>query len=335
MRTRLIFYLSYSVNAALAGLIRARGRYDVLYATSPPLFVGGTALALSRLRRIPLVFEVRDLWPESAIALGELKSPRFIRWSTWLEESCYRRARRIVVVTEGIRQRLIERGIPEEKLALIPNGANTDLFRPDPEAGLALRQELGMGASFLVIYAGIHGVAQRLETVLEAADRLSQDPRIKFLFVGDGPCKADLLRLKEERRIENVTMLDSQPRKAIPAFLSAADVALVPLRRLELFKSAVPSKLFDAWACGCPVLLGIDGEARKVMERAQAGLCVEPESAEALVDAIRICADDPERCRRFGASGRRFVEQYYSRQAQARRMVALLEELQSKGNKRP
>jgi colanic acid biosynthesis glycosyl transferase WcaI len=326
-RTRMVFYLSYMVNAALAGLIRARGRYDVLCATSPPLFVGGAALALSKLRRIPLVFEVRDLWPESAVALGELKSSRFIRWATWLEERCYRRARRVIVVTEGIRTRLLERGFPETKLVLIPNGANTDLFCPLPEQGQALRDELGMGERFLVIYAGIHGVAQRLETVLEAASRLSGDSRVHFLFVGDGPCKADLLRLKAQLGLGNVTMLGSRPREAIPAFLSAADVALVPLRRLELFKSAVPSKLFDAWACGCPVLLGIDGEARRMLERAQAGLYVEPESAEAMVEAIAVCAADRERCRAYGANGRRFVEQHYSRQAQARRLVALLEGL--------
>ena len=147
MRTRLAFYISYMLNAALAGLLLARGRYDVIYATSPPLFVGGAALALSYLRHIPLVFEVRDLWPESAVALGELTNPCFIRWATWLEERCYARARRIIVVTQGIHDRLIERGLSAEKLVLIPNGANTDLFRPRPDEGAALRRELGLGTA--------------------------------------------------------------------------------------------------------------------------------------------------------------------------------------------
>ncbi|HEC36126.1 MAG TPA: glycosyltransferase WbuB [Anaerolineae bacterium] len=327
MRTRLAFYLTYMLNATLAGLVLARGRYDVVYATSPPLFVGGAALALSLLRRIPLVFEVRDLWPESAVALGELENPRFIRWATWLEECCYRRAWRIVVVTEGIRARLIERGIPSEKLALIPNGANTDLFHPQPEAGQSLRRELGLGDCFLALYAGIHGIAQGLETVLEAACRLADVPRIHFLFVGNGPRKADLLRLKEDLSLSSVTMLDAQPREAIPTYLSAADVALVPLRRLELFKNAVPSKMFDAWACGCPVVLSIDGEARRVLERAQAGVFVEPESAEAMAETIRALSTDSDRCRAYGRNGRRFVEAHYSRQAQARRLVELLEAL--------
>ena len=325
MRTRLAFYLSYMLNGTLAGL--ARGRYDVIYATSPPLFVGGAALALSFLRRIPLVFEVRDLWPESAVALGELRNPRFIRWATWLEERCYHRAHRVVVVTEGVRNRLVERGFPSEKLTLIPNGANTDLFHPQPEAGRALRSEMGLGDRFLILYAGIHGIAQGLETILRAARQLAGDPRIHFIFVGDGPCKADLLRLKQDINLSNVTMLDAQPRDAIPAYLSAADVALIPLRRLELFKGAVPSKMFDAWACGCPVVLSIDGESRQVLERAHAGVFVEPESAKAMAEAIRTLSTDRERCREYGANGRRFVEKYYSRQAQARQLVELLEAL--------
>lgn len=324
LRTRLAFYLTFMVNATLAGLLLARGPYDLLYATSPPLFVGGAALALSFLRRIPMVFEVRDLWPESAVALGELKSPRSIRWATRLEERCYRQARRIVVVTEGIRRRLLERGLPEEKLALIPNGANTELFRPQPEAGRMIRERLGLGDAFLVLYAGILGIAQGLEAVLEAAHLLRDRPEIRFLLVGDGPCKAELMRKKEELGLASVTFLDAQPREEMPAYFSAADVALVPLRRIDLFRSAVPSKMFDAWACGCPVLLGIDGEARAILERAQAGRYVEPENPGELASAVRELAAQRERCRELGANGRRFVEAHYSRQAQARALAELL-----------
>ena len=324
-KTRMTFYLSYMLNAVLAGLLLARGRYDVIYATSPPLFVGGAALVLSRLRRTPLVFEVRDLWPESAVALGELHNPRFIRWATALEEACYRRARRIVVVTAGMRARLIERGIPAAKLALIPNGANTELFQPQPQAGQQIRAALGLEDKFLIVYAGIHGIAQGLETALLAADRLRAEPTLHFLFIGEGPRKADLLALKTQLALPNVTLLEAQPREAIPAYLSAANVALVPLRRLELFKGALPSKLFDAWACACPVLLSIEGEARAVLEQARGGVYFPPEDAEALAEAIRQLANDPAACRRLGENGRAFVEAHYSRQAQARTLVALLE----------
>ncbi len=187
----------------------------------------------------------------------------------------------MVVVTEGIRQRLAERGFGD-KLALIPNGANTDLFRPDPAAGAALRAELGLAGKFIVLYAGIHGIAQGLETVLEAAAAACRRCRMCILCSSArGPKKAELLAMKERLGLANVTMLPERPRSDMPAFLSAADVALVPLRRLELFEGALPSKMFDAWACGCPVILSIDGEARRVLEQADAGLFVEPEDAGA------------------------------------------------------
>jgi glycosyltransferase involved in cell wall biosynthesis len=325
--TRILFYLSYMINATLAGLILARGRYDVIYATSPPLFVGGAALALSYVRRMPFLFEVRDLWPESAVVLGEISSPRAVALAGKLEEMCYNRARCVVVVTNGIRRRLEERGWGR-KLELIPNGANTESFRPDPQAGAALRAELGFRNKFLVVYAGIHGVAQGLETVLQAARllslRLQEVPEVHFLFVGEGPKKDELLDLRNKWGLSNVTMLPEQPRSRMSAYLSAADVALVPLRRLELFQGALPSKMFDAWACGCPVILSIDGEAREVLEQADAGVFVEPEDTGEMAQVILQLKDDPDRLRRYGEHGRRFVEAHYSRQQLAARLETLL-----------
>jgi glycosyltransferase involved in cell wall biosynthesis len=325
--TRMLFYVSYMLTAILAGLLLARGRYDLIYATSPPLFVGGAALVLSFLRRIPLVFEVRDLWPESAVALGEMGNPRTVALAGKLEEMCYNRARRVVVVTEGIQRRLQERGFGR-KAVLIPNGANTELFHPDLQAGKALRAELGLEDKFLVVYAGIHGVAQGLETVLKAAQSVSlrpqKVPEAHFLFVGEGPRKAALLDLRNEMALTNVTMLAERPRLQMPAFLSAADLALVPLRRLELFRGALPSKMFDAWACACPVVLSIEGEARRVLEQANGGIFVEPEDAEHMAQTILQLKCDPERLRRYGQNGRHFVQEHYSRQRLAARLESLL-----------
>lgn len=322
---RMLFYITYMLNATLAGLILAPGRYDAIYATSPPLFVGGAALALSCLRRIPLLFEVRDLWPESAVALGELGNTRAVALAGKLEEMCYNRARRVVVVTDGIRSRLVERGFGA-KLALIPNGSNTDLFRPDPVGGAELRSELGLDGKFLVVYAGIHGVAQGLETVLEAARLLRDEPDVQFLFVGEGPRKPDLLSLRDSWGLVNVAMLGEVPRGSMPAYMSAADVALVPLRRLELFQGALPSKMFDAWACGCPVVLSIDGEARKVLDQAGGGVFVEPEDPDLMASTLLQLRADPGRLRQFGQSGRRFVKEHYSRVQLAARLEALLRE---------
>jgi colanic acid biosynthesis glycosyl transferase WcaI len=323
-RTRMAFYLSYMFSATLAGLFLARGHFDAIYATSPPLFVGGAALALSYLRGIPLAFEVRDLWPESAVRLGELNNPHAIALARRLEWACYRRAQRIVVVTQGIRQHLLEQGLPDDKVIVIPNGANTELFRPQPEAGEALRTELGLVDAFVVLYAGIHGIAQGLDSVIEAARLTKDNPKIRYLFVGEGPVKADMRALADSYGLDNLLFHPEVPRDRMPAFLSAADVALVPLRRLALFKGALPSKMFDAWAAGCPTIVSIEGEAQEVVSRARAGCYVEPENPQALVAAIHRLAADPATSREMGLRGRAFVKTHFSRQAQARHLAYVL-----------
>jgi colanic acid biosynthesis glycosyl transferase WcaI len=326
-RNRMLFYLTFMVNAALAGLFLARDHYDLVYATSPPLFVGGAALAISTLRRIPLVFEVRDLWPESAVALGEISNPRTIAWSTRLEEACYRRARAVIVVTQGIRQRLLKRGVPAEKVIWIPNGANTDLFQFRPESRQKIRLELGLNDKFVAIYAGIHGVAQGLEYVIEAAHLLQTRAEIQVLMVGDGPKKAEITALAKQYELSNLTLLPEQPRERIVDYLSAADIALIPLRNLDLFKGALPSKMFDAWACQRPILLSVDGEARSVLEQCGGGIFIPPEDPEALSAALLKLKDSPQTRSEMGAVGRAYTIQHYSRKALAEQLADVLNKL--------
>ncbi len=323
-RSRMAFYLSYMVSAVLAGLLLARGRYDVIYATSPPLFVGGAGLTLSLLRRIPLAFEVRDLWPESAVALGELRNRRAIALAGRLERACYRRARHIIVVTQGILDRLLARGIPSDKLHLVPNGTNTESFARRPNEATSLRAELGLTDRFVAIYAGIHGIAQGLETLVEAARRLRDEPDVHFLFVGEGPVKSQIMALAQTHRLENVTFHPEVPRERMPVFLSAADVALVPLRDLPLFRGARPSKMFDAWACQCPTIVSVAGEARRVVEEAEAGLAVKPEDADDVARAIMTLRDKPDLRRQLGLNGRRYVEMHHSLQAMAVQLNRIL-----------
>ena len=329
-RNRLAFYLSYMFSATLAGLFLARGRYDVAYVTSPPLFVGGAGLALSALKRIPWVFEVRDLWPESAVALGELRNPRAIAWAGRLEEMCYNKASAIVVVTEGIRHRLLERGWPVDKIQLIPNGTNTVEFCPQPEEGLRLRREMGLEGKFVVLYAGIHGLAQGMDALGETARLLRDEPQIHFVFVGEGPKKADVVARKAEYGLQNLTLLDERPRASMPALYALADAALAPLRKLELFQGALPSKMFDAWGCACPILLSIEGEARSVLEKAGAGLFVEPEDPARLAEAIQRLRGSPAEAKEMGARGRRFVQEHYSRERMAARLELLLQTVAKK-----
>jgi len=326
-RSRMAFYLSYMLMAILAGLFLARKKYDVLYATSPPLFVGAAGLALSYLRRTPFAFEVRDLWPESAVAMGELQNPAAVRWATKLEEACYRRARQIVVATDGIRRRLLERGLPEKKITFIPNGANVQIFQPQREAGKHRRAELGLDGKFIVLYAGIIGVAQGMETLVEAARLLAEPRDIYFLMIGEGPKKAAAQTLQENLKLTNLAWLGEKPQKEMASYFSAGDVALVPLRKLDLFNGALPSKMFEAWACACPVILSVNGEAQAVLEQAQAGLHAEPEDAAAIAAAILKLKNAPETRRQMGENGRRLVVENYSRERAAQKLEQLLAQI--------
>lgn len=325
--SRMAFYLSFMCNAVLAGLCLARQRYDLVLATSPPLFTAAAGLALSTLRRLPLVIEVRDLWPAAAIALGELRNPAAIRWATRLEEGCYRRAEKIIVVTRRMQQALEQRGIDSAKLAWIPNGANTELFQFNGAARQKIRRELDLERKFVALYAGILGIAQGLETILQAARLLQNEPDFQFVLIGDGPQRAHLLRLKAELGLENVSILPEKPGVEIPGYLSAADVALIPLRRLELFEMAVPSKLFDAWACERPVVCAIAGEAQEIVDEARGGINVPAEDPVALAQAVRTLAAEPARRQAMGERGREITRRQYARQELARRLIETLQEV--------
>ncbi len=327
LRSRLAFYLSYAAMASLAGLLLARGKYDVILATSPPLFVGAAGLVLSYLRRTRLVFEVRDLWPETAVALGELRNPRAIRWATRLEEACYRRAQRIVVTTAEMVGYLGARGFGPEKITIVRNGSNTELYRPRDEAGSQLRDKLGLKNDFVVVYAGLLGVAQGLDAILGAAARLrTRDAGIRFLLIGDGPLKGELEQQARALGLDNVDFIPAQPRHTIPDYLSAGDLALVPLTRKRLIGS-LPSKMFDAMACCKPVLLCAEGEAVDVLRQADAGIVVPPQDAAAAAEAILKLRADPRLAERLGQNGREAVCRSYSRQALAARLTDVLERL--------
>ena len=321
---RMLFYLSFMINATLAGLFLAHKSFDLIYASSPPLFVGGAALGLSLIRNLPLVFEVRDLWPESAIALGELNNPQAISLAYRLEKACYERARKIVAVTLGIQHRLAERGIPSNKIQVIPNGSNTELFIFNPEERLRIRREMGWEGKFVALYAGILGIAQGLDILIEVAKRLTDHPDIQIVMIGDGPSRGDLVTAISKNKLSNVMLLPEKPRDQIPAYLSAADVALIPLRDIEIFKGALPSKLFDAWSCQRPVILSVDGEARQLLEHAEAGLFVPPENPGKMTSAILKLKSLESLREAMGIRGRQLTISNFSRQKQAEKLEDIL-----------
>jgi colanic acid biosynthesis glycosyl transferase WcaI len=325
-KNRILFYLTYMINAIIGGVLLVRGKYDLIYASSPPLFVGGAALVLQFMKRIPLIFEVRDLWPESAVALGELSNHSVISLATRFEEACYRKAVQVVVVTGGIYNRLIQRAISKEKLCLVPNGANIEMFTYTRAGRERIRHELGLENKFIAIYAGIHGLAQGLETLFDAACLLQPYQDIHILLVGDGPKKSELLSLASKYNLPNLTMLPEKPREQIPDYLSAADVSLIPLKKAEIFKSALPSKIFDAWACERPVLISINGEARQIVESVGGGTYIPPEDADKMAEALILLWETPSEREIMGQRGLVYTRQHHSRAALAEKLILHLAE---------
>jgi glycosyltransferase involved in cell wall biosynthesis len=323
--TRMAFYASYMFNAIIRGLFLFK-KFDIIYANSPPLLVGTAAAVLGLVRRKPLVFEVQDLWPESAVDMGELTNKNAIRIATFLEVQCYKQAKQIIVVSEGIRDRLIERGIPQDKLVMIENGSNTDLFRPLPDKREEYRSKLELNNKFIVFYGGIIGLAQGLEIIVESARELQNNQNIHFLMVGDGPRRKSIEELIRKYNLSNITFLPGQPLAVMPSFLAASDVALAPLRDLPVFQGVRPTKIFDAWACQRPVIVCAKGEPRRIVENAMGGICVEPENASDLTRAIMKLYKNQSLGKELGNNGYAFVSEHYSLQSMANKLENLFKQ---------
>jgi colanic acid biosynthesis glycosyl transferase WcaI len=330
-------YASFCVSAALRGLTLPRP--DVIIATSPQLLVGLAGWWLSRARNIPFVFEVRDLWPESLAAVGVGGENSLLHRALGaIAGFLYERSDQIVVVTPAFLEHLIARWrVPEEKIAVVENGVETDLFSPVPQpsnrqpanhdlSNLEFRRQLGADAKFLVCYVGTMGMAHGLETLLDAADRLQhQNFGVQFLLIGEGAEKEGIKAQAHSRGLANVLFLDQQPRENIPAFISASDACLVLLKKNDVFKTVIPTKMLEFMSCARPVILGVEGQARKILEEAGAGLAIEPENAEALVQAILQLAQNPELGRSLGQKGREYILRCFSRAETAEKYIQILE----------
>lgn len=319
-------YASFCVSAGLRGL--ALGRPDVIIGSSPQLLVALAAWWLSFVRQVPFVFEVRDLWPESltAVGIGDETSLLHVSLAA-VARFLYERCDRIVVVTPAFKEHLMRRwSIPAEKIDVVENGVETDLFSPAPPCVTEpLRQKLGVESRFLVCYAGTMGMAHGLETLLGAATRLqSQNPSVMFLLVGEGAEKARIKDLAQSRGLANVRFLDQQPREKIPDFIAASDACLVLLKKTDVFKTVIPTKMLEFMSCARPVILGVEGQAQQIVEESGAGLAIEPENAEALVAAIEHLAADRELGRKLGEKGREYIMRNFSRRSTAEKYIQIL-----------
>jgi glycosyltransferase involved in cell wall biosynthesis len=313
--TRMGFYLSYM---AMATAVAPRaGRADVVVATTPPLFTGAAGLAIARMNGAPLVLDVRDLWPAAAVSLDQISSGWPLKGAELLERQLYRRAAAVVAVTRPFCDHIdgIRRCPP--RTTLIPNGTLELFFAEDGRTRLGVDED-----RFLVTFAGTLGIAQALPTVLEAAERLRDEP-VTFAFVGEGPVKDRLVRRARFRKLDNVVFHQQVPLEEVPGVLAGSDALLVPLSGHPTFKDFVPSKMVDYMAAGRPVILSAAGESARILERAGGGVAIPPEDPDALVAAVRRLARDGAAAGRMGERGREFARTRL-RSEQAERLEQLL-----------
>ena len=322
-------YASFCVSAALRGLTLPRP--DVIVGSSPQLLVALAAWWIAFARQVPFVFEVRDLWPESLVAVGAGGENSLLYHAlAAVVKFLYQRADLIVVVTAAFKEHLVRRWrIPEEKIAIVENGVEAGLFTPQPPADdQALRRQLCAEGKFLICYVGTMGMAHGLETLLAAAAQLQQEnSNVLFLLIGEGAEKERIKTLAESRGLTNVHFLDQQPRERIPAFISASDASLVLLKKTDVFKTVIPTKMLEFMSCARPVILGVDGQARQIIEDAGAGLVIEPENAAELVGAIQQLAANRDLGSTLGKKGREYILRNFSRDQTAERYIQILEKV--------
>lgn len=319
---RLRNYLSFTFSSLIQGA-KFIDRQDVIITESPPLFLGWSGYILSKWKHAKFIFNVSDLWPESAVKLGVLNNKLFIKLSTWLEEFCYRKATAVTGQTKGIVDNIVQRGINSNKVHLITNGVDTEFFKPE-NRDETFRKEIGIENKFSLCYAGIHGIAQGLEVIINTAEILREYENIQFVFIGDGPEKQKLINLKENKNLKNITFLPVQAKINMPKIIASMDATIIPLKKLDLFKGALPSKMFEALASELPIILGVEGEAKNLIEEAGAGIVVEPENPEELSLAVKTLYNNDQLRKRLGRNGREYVIKNYSRTNIARKLERIL-----------
>ena len=323
---RMLSYASFFGAASIIGTVRV-ARPEVVVATSPQLLCACAGYILARVKGAPFVFEVRDLWPESILAVEAMRDNLVVRGLKRMARHLYLASSRIVAVGQGYKRQIVARyGIAPEHIAVVPNGIDPAMFDPGPRQN-AVRREHGWGDRTVLLYVGTHGMAHALHIVLEAASRFRNDPQKLFVFVGEGAEKASLKRRTAELRLDNVQFIDQQTKDRIPLYYAACDIGLVTLRKTSLFQDVLPSKIFEYLGMERPVIISVDGEARQLVEDAGAGKFVPPEDVDALVDAIRTLAGRSDLLEAMGRSGRKHVLAHYRREVLAERYAELLQDL--------
>jgi glycosyltransferase involved in cell wall biosynthesis len=330
---RLVCFLSFFFSSIASGTLRG-GPCDLVIATSPQMFVGLSGWFVSLFKGVPFVIEVRDLWPESAIELGILRNRVLVKLSKGLERFLYRHASLVVAVSQSIRRAILEEGVPDERVLVLPNGIDRSLFFPASRHN-EKRAELGLKDEFVVSYIGTHGMAHGLEVVVDAANILKDNPNIRFLFMGEGAQREVVMDYSRSLGLNNVTFLNSQPRAEVPLWYSASDLCLVVLKDLPVFRTVLPSKMFEIMASERPLLIVANGECAELVENSGAGLVVPPEDPQRLAGAILKLATSRSVCRGLAEAGRHFVLEHFDREKLSAIYLERLEQLTKKNGANP
>lgn len=319
---RVFGFFSFMASSFWAGM-RVK-KVDLIWGTSPPIFQGFTAWLISSLRQKPFLFEVRDLWPAFAIAVGVLKNKTIIRMSEWLERFLYKRANIVVVNSPGYLEHIEIRGA--KKTALVPNGADVSMFDQCTDIPEPLER---LNGKFVVLYAGAHGMSNDLGVLLDVAEKIKETKNIHFVFVGDGKEKQNLVIKTKQKGLDNVTWVGSVPKDKVAAYLKNADIGVAILKPIEMYKLTYPNKVFDYMAAALPVLLVIDGVVRKVVEEADAGIFAQPGNADDIAEKIITMYKNQEKLNQYAKNGKRYIKEKFSREIFSQSFLQIMEELKN------
>jgi len=323
---RIINYLSYMFSAVRACLFMKKP--DIMIATSPQFFCGWAGVLLYWIRRFPFILEVRDIWPESVNAVGAGIPVSVLKIIGIMEKIMYRAAKHIVTVGEGYKERLIGRGVPSGKISIVMNGVDRKMFYPRGK-NEALLSEHGLKGKFICSYIGTIGMACGLETAVEAGEILKKKGKndIIIYLIGDGAQKETLAEEARQRKLDNIIFAGLKPKNEIADWICSSDVSLVHLKKTDLFKTVIPSKIFESAGCAKPILIGVEGYAAKLVLDAEAGIAIEPENAAAMAEGIIKLRDDPELCKKLGENALNNIAEKYDRDAQAKMYIDIISDL--------
>lgn len=318
---RVLDYGSFAFMAFCVGLFQ---KFDIIVATSPQFFTTWSGWGLSKIKRKPWVFELRDIWPESIKTVGAMNEGKILDLLERIELGLYKSSDKVVAVTDAFKANLISRGIDASKIEVVTNGSNMELFfRREKDTGLL--KELQLENKFIVGYLGTHGMAHSLDFIMHSIAKIT-DKDIHFLFVGDGSMKATIVDIAKESCLKNVTFLDPISKDKMPQYLSIIDVSLAPLKRSDNFKTVIPSKIFEASAMGKPTLLGAEGQAQEILEKYNAGLCFLPEDEKDFITKVMLLKTD-KNIYNYCIEGGLALSRHYDRKKLASRMLNILKKI--------